>query len=56
MEEYWGPDVATFNPHRWDKRNTSSLLARYDGMEGLSSPGLEYNSIHKPVMGCLYTV
>lgn len=51
IKEYWGPDVATFNPHRWDRRNTSSFLARNDGKDGLNAPGLEYENIHKPVGG-----
>ncbi|KAL6236140.1 hypothetical protein BDW75DRAFT_239493 [Aspergillus navahoensis] len=50
-EEYWGPDAAIFNPRRWDKRNTESFLARNDGVDGLSGPGLESHNIHKPVRG-----
>ncbi|KAL6230042.1 hypothetical protein BDW75DRAFT_249078 [Aspergillus navahoensis] len=51
VEEYWGPDAGTFNPRRWDKRNPDSFLARNEGMDGLSGPGLESPSIHKPVRG-----
>ncbi|KAL4905045.1 hypothetical protein BDW74DRAFT_185182 [Aspergillus multicolor] len=51
LEEYWGPDVRTFNPRRWDKRNPDSFLARNDGVEGLSVPGLEHNTIHRPIRG-----
>ncbi|KAE8324192.1 cytochrome P450 [Aspergillus sergii] len=36
-EEYWGPDAAVF-------------LAKNEG-RGLSGPGLEYDTIHKPVRG-----
>jgi cytochrome P450 len=50
-EEYWGPDVGTWNPRRWDKRNPDSFLARNDGVDGLSGPGLESQSIHKPHRG-----
>ncbi|KAL4863008.1 hypothetical protein BDV12DRAFT_206841 [Aspergillus spectabilis] len=50
-EEYWGHDAAMFNPRRWDKRDTDSFLARNDGAEGLSGPGLESPNIHKPVRG-----
>ncbi|KAL5001058.1 cytochrome P450 [Aspergillus recurvatus] len=50
-EEYWGPDAGIFSPRRWDKRNPDSFLARNEGMEGLSGPGLESPSIHKPVRG-----
>ncbi|KAE8380606.1 cytochrome P450 [Aspergillus bertholletiae] len=49
-EEYWGPDVDIFDPKRWDKRNTESFLAKNEG-EGLSGPGLEYDTIHKPIRG-----
>ncbi|KAL3451529.1 cytochrome P450 [Aspergillus insuetus] len=49
--EYWGPDVGTWNPSRWDKRNPDSFLARNDGVEGLSGPGLESQSVHKPHRG-----
>ena len=50
-EEYWGPDAATFNPKRWDKRNRDSFLAKNDGVEGLSGPGPEAETIHRPVRG-----
>ncbi|THC96189.1 hypothetical protein EYZ11_004352 [Aspergillus tanneri] len=50
-EEYWGPDVSSFNPHRWDKSNPDSFLAQNDGKSGLSGPGIEFNSIHKPLRG-----
>lgn len=50
-EEYWGPDVASFNPRRWDKSNHDSFLAANDGKTGLSGPGLEFENIHKPVRG-----
>ncbi|KAL2859865.1 cytochrome P450 [Aspergillus lucknowensis] len=50
-EEYWGADAATFNPARWDKRNADSFLAKNDGIKGLAGPGLESDSIHRPVRG-----
>lgn len=50
-EEYWGPDAATFHPWRWDRRNQDSKLAENDGVEGLSAPGLEHGTIHKPTRG-----
>ncbi|KAL2847388.1 cytochrome P450 [Aspergillus pseudodeflectus] len=50
--EYWGPDAGTWDPSRWDKRNPDSFLAKNDGVEGLSGPGLESNRIHKPHRGC----
>ncbi|GAD94779.1 conserved hypothetical protein [Paecilomyces variotii No. 5] len=50
-EKYWGQDTNTFDPRRWDKRNASSFLARNDGTEGLSAPGLESSHIHKPARG-----
>ncbi|KAF9890530.1 Eukaryotic translation initiation factor 2 alpha kinase 4 [Aspergillus nanangensis] len=50
-EEYWGDDAAEFDPTRWDKRNRNSFLAQNDGTEGLSGPGLEHETIHKPVRG-----
>ena len=53
-EEYWGPNAHEFDPNRWDKRNTESYLAKNDEIEGLSAPGLEYASIHKPVRGAFY--
>ncbi|KAE8142664.1 cytochrome P450 [Aspergillus pseudotamarii] len=49
-QEYWGPDAAVFDPKRWDKQNTESFLAKNAG-EGLTGPGLEYDTIHKPVRG-----
>ncbi|KNG88605.1 putative cytochrome P450 monooxygenase [Aspergillus nomiae NRRL 13137] len=49
-EEYWGPDAAVYDPKRWDKQNTESFLAKNEGV-GLSGPGLEYDTIHKPVRG-----
>jgi cytochrome P450 len=49
--EYWGPDAGTWDPSRWDKRNPDSFLAKNDGVEGLSGPGLESNGIHKPHRG-----
>ena len=49
-DKYWGPDAASFNPGRWDKRNDSHL-AENDDIEGLSGPGLESHNIHKPVRG-----
>lgn len=39
-----------FDPKRWDKQNTESFLAKNAG-EGLTGPGLEYGTIHKPVRG-----
>ncbi|GFF25645.1 hypothetical protein IFM61606_09508 [Aspergillus udagawae] len=50
-EEYWGPDAATFEPIRWDKRNKSSFLAKNDGLDGLAGPGLESPDTHKPTRG-----
>jgi len=50
-EKYWGPDANVFNPSRWDKRNVESYLARNDGIQGLSGPGLESQEIHKPERG-----
>ncbi|KAL5000108.1 cytochrome P450 [Aspergillus recurvatus] len=50
-EKYWGPEADSFNPCRWDKRNTDSFLARNTSTEGLSGPGLEASNIHKPVRG-----
>lgn len=50
-EEYWGSDAASFNPNRWDRRNGDSVLAANEGIDGLSGPGLEYGTIHKPVRG-----
>lgn len=50
-QEYWGSDAAVYDPSRWDKRNGASFLAQNEDVEGLSGPGLEYNSIHKPVRG-----
>lgn len=38
-------------PWRWDSRNRESVLAGNDNVEGLSGPGLEYKTIHKPVRG-----
>ena len=49
--DYWGPDVRSFVPERWDARNKESFLARNDGVEGLIAPGLEYNTLHKPIRG-----
>ncbi|KAL3482764.1 cytochrome P450 [Aspergillus germanicus] len=49
--EYWGLDVETWNPSRWDKRNPDSFLAKNDAVDGLSGPGLESNNIHKPHRG-----
>ncbi|KAF9890797.1 hypothetical protein FE257_005367 [Aspergillus nanangensis] len=49
--KYWGPDAESFHPQRWDKRNKHSFLAQNSGSEGLSAPGLEYATIHKPVRG-----
>ena len=49
--EYWGPDAASFDPSRWDASNKDSFLARNDGTSGLSGPGLEYSTIHRPVRG-----
>ncbi|RDW81470.1 cytochrome P450 [Aspergillus mulundensis] len=51
LEEYWGPHAGSFNPERWDKRNTHSFLAKNEDTEGLSGPGLESADIHKPVRG-----
>jgi cytochrome P450 len=51
VEEYWGPDAATFNPQRWDARNQNSFLAENASTPGLAAPGLEYPTIHKPVRG-----
>lgn len=50
-EEYWGSDVASFSPRRWDKSNPDSFLAVNDEKTGLSGPGLEFDTIHKPVRG-----
>ncbi|BCR92479.1 uncharacterized protein ACHE_80379A [Aspergillus chevalieri] len=49
--EYWGPDVTIFKPSRWDKRNTTSFLAKNDGIEGLNVAGLDFDTVHKPVRG-----
>ncbi|OJJ34477.1 hypothetical protein ASPWEDRAFT_60847 [Aspergillus wentii DTO 134E9] len=50
-KEYWGPDAHLFNPQRWDKTNQASYLAQNDSLSGLSGPGLEYPTIHRPVRG-----
>ncbi|KAE8146908.1 cytochrome P450 [Aspergillus avenaceus] len=50
-EEYWGPNAGVFDPKRWDKQNKESFLAQNDGIEGLFGPGLEYDTIHRPVRG-----
>jgi len=49
--EYWGPDVTTFNPRRWDKRNIASFLAKKEEIEGLNVAGLDLDTVHKPVRG-----
>lgn len=49
--EYWGPNATSFDPTRWDASNKDSYLARNDGASGLSGPGLEYSTIHRPVRG-----
>ncbi|PLB52213.1 putative cytochrome P450 monooxygenase [Aspergillus steynii IBT 23096] len=49
--EYWGPDAASFSPRRWDKSNADSFLAPNDGKTGLAGPGLEFDTIHRPVRG-----
>lgn len=48
---YWGPNASEFDPSRWDKRNIDSFLAKNDGLDGLSGPGLEHDTIHRPVRG-----
>lgn len=50
-EAYWGPDVETFAPERWDANNQDSFLAQNKDMEGLIVPGLEFPTLHKPVRG-----
>ncbi|PKY00503.1 putative cytochrome P450 monooxygenase [Aspergillus campestris IBT 28561] len=50
-EEYWGNDVREFHPQRWDARNKDSFLAQNADLPGLSVPGLEFRSVHKPVRG-----
>ncbi|KAL5356043.1 cytochrome P450 [Aspergillus floccosus] len=50
-EEYWGADAETFDPTRWDARNSSSFLAQYANTPGLVAPGLEYPTVHRPVRG-----
>ncbi|PYI27373.1 cytochrome P450 monooxygenase [Aspergillus indologenus CBS 114.80] len=50
-EKYWGSDVGLFRPQRWDVRNGDSFLAKNAGLPGVSVPGLEYPTIHKPVRG-----
>lgn len=49
--EYWGPDATSFDPTRWDASNKDSYLAQNDGVSGLSGPGLEYPTIHRPARG-----
>ncbi|KAL1960211.1 hypothetical protein VTO42DRAFT_8754 [Malbranchea cinnamomea] len=49
--DYWGPDAFSFVPERWDARNTESFLAKNEGLSGLVAPGLEYNTLHKPIRG-----
>ncbi|KAL4894728.1 cytochrome P450 monooxygenase [Aspergillus ambiguus] len=49
--EYWGADVDTFDPTRWDARNSRSFLAQYADTPGLVAPGLEYPTVHRPVRG-----
>ncbi|RAL11902.1 cytochrome P450 [Aspergillus homomorphus CBS 101889] len=50
-EKYWGSDAGSFHPRRWDVRNKDSFLAKNAHLPGLSGPGLEYPTIHKPVRG-----
>ncbi|PYH43632.1 cytochrome P450 [Aspergillus saccharolyticus JOP 1030-1] len=50
-EKYWGRDADQFHPQRWDLRNEDSFLAQNASLPGLSAPGLEYPTIHKPVRG-----
>ncbi|KAL4890080.1 hypothetical protein BDV59DRAFT_195203 [Aspergillus ambiguus] len=50
-ELYWGPNASEFDPSRWDRRNANSFLANNDGLEGLTGPGLEHDTIHRPVRG-----
>lgn len=50
-EEYWGADAREFHPQRWDAQNADSFLAQNADLPGLSAPGLEYRSVHKPVRG-----
>ncbi|KAJ5625301.1 cytochrome P450 [Penicillium lagena] len=52
--EYWGPNAINFDPSRWDKRNTKSFLAENGDLDGLTAPGLEYNTIHKPIRGAYF--
>lgn len=49
--EYWGSDASLFKPERWDARNKESYLAANEGLKGLSGPGLEHETLHKPVRG-----
>ncbi|PYI05639.1 cytochrome P450 monooxygenase [Aspergillus sclerotiicarbonarius CBS 121057] len=50
-EEYWGSDARLFRPQRWDACNEDSFLSQNADLPGLSGPGLEYSTIHKPVRG-----
>ena len=52
--EYWGHNATEFDPSRWDKRNTQSFLAKNGDQDGLTAPGLEYSTIHKPVRGAYF--
>lgn len=49
--DYWGPDVQSFIPERWDVRNKESFLAQNEGVQGAAGPGLEYDTLHKPIRG-----
>jgi cytochrome P450 len=44
-----------FDPSRWDKRNTQSYLAKNGDLDGLTAPGLEYRTIHKPIRGAYFS-
>ncbi|KAF9884797.1 hypothetical protein FE257_001213 [Aspergillus nanangensis] len=49
--EYWGADAEQFSPVRWDATNHDSFLARNADLPGLTAPGLEYRTVHRPVRG-----